>query len=350
MSLYIDKYYPKTFDEIKFNYDVAEKLKKFSKYNNISHIILSGAKGSGKNTFANLYINYKYNKGKPIIKHTKKIIINSKTNVAKDIRLIYSDYHLQLNPSLHGVYDRLIIKEYINDIIKTKSSLNNYITIIIEDADKLTIDAQESLRRTLEKYMSTCRFIFLVDQLSNVIEPLLSRFVLFRLSLPSKSQIYDILNYVHNDVDISLKKNCINDEKDENKSISKVFNDIIEISNRNLKESINLLNLYHVFGTIIDSESEKICEILSLIKNNFTPKSIDDLRIIIYDLLTHCIEPTTISKLLFKKIVETESLNDIQYEKLTLGLMECNDDLKTCNKPIYYLERFVLYIVITLYV
>ena len=62
MSLYIDKYNPKSFDEILFNKDAVEKLKNISQFNNISHILITGCVGSGRNTLANLYLDYKYKK------------------------------------------------------------------------------------------------------------------------------------------------------------------------------------------------------------------------------------------------------------------------------------------------
>ncbi len=347
MSLYIDEFYPRSFDEIKFNHDVAENLKKFSEYDNISHILLSGLKGSGKNTFANLYIDYKYgininiNTGKGInkgvVRHTKNIIVKNKTNQTKNIRVVYSNYHLQLNPSLYGVYDRLIIKKYVNDVIKTKSLSGKYITVIIEDADKLSIDAQESLRRTLEINMNTCRFIFLVNQTGTIISPLISRFVQFRLSLPTDLEMFNILKHI-NDVKVKSSEIKVSSASDP------VINDILKISSRNLKTAINHINLYHMFGKIIDNETKNIESIVSMLTNNFSPSLIENLRTILFDMLVHCIEPSDISKMIYDTLISTHNLNSKAFSDITDELAICNDNLKDCNKPVYHLERFCIFI------
>ena len=341
MSLYIDKFRLNSFDDVKFNKNIAENLKKFAKFDNISHLMLIGSNGSGRNTFANLYIDYKYGNGGQVVRHTKNIIIKNKTNSSKNVRIIYSNYHIQLNPCQYGVYDRSIIKKYINDKIKTISSSNKYITIVIENADKLSIDAQESLRRTLEINMTTCRFIFLVDQLSTIIDPLISRFVQFRLSQPKNNQIFNYLKEINLKIS-NTSPITINIPND---------NDILlitEKSNRNLKEAINGLNLFHIFGKIIDSENEKIEEIIKIISNNFTPKMIEQLRSILFDLLVHCIDPCQISKFIYNKLTNEFKFDNLTYELITLELATCNDNLRDCNKPIYHLERFCIFIAKTL--
>lgn len=111
--------------------------------------------------------------------------------------MLYSDYHYQIDPSSYGVYDRLIIQGFIKDIIQVRPiSRILYHLIIVNNADKLTIEAQQSLRRTLEKNINTCRFIFLVDQESNLIEALTSRCIQIRLSAPTISEIMNVFNKI----------------------------------------------------------------------------------------------------------------------------------------------------------
>lgn len=334
--LYIDRFKPKDFESINYNKSVIEQLKKISSNDDISHIILNGSNGSSRNIMANLYLNYKYNNGKELVTHTKSVVIKIKTSNTKEIRVVYSNYHLQLNPSQYGVYDRIIIKEYVNDIIRTMSSSGKYITIIIEDADKLTIDAQESLRRSLEKEMSNCRFIFLVDQTSTIIEALLSRFLTLRLSLPTNEQIYEV-----------LKK--INDSNNPDKlfdSDETTLRFLSKSSNRNLKESINGLNLYHQFGTIINFENDKIDEIISIFKKNPNVKSLDKIRTILYELLIHCVDPFLISQTIHSKVINEFKFNNTKFEELINTLTLCNDSIKDCNKPFFHLERYIISLII----
>ena len=53
----------------------------------------------------------------------------------------------------------------------------------------------------MEKYADICKFIFIGDQLSKVIEPLRSRCLLIRVPLPTKNQIIESL------LQISIREN-----------------------------------------------------------------------------------------------------------------------------------------------
>ena len=78
--------------------------------------------------------------------------------------------------------------------------------VVINKIDNLSYSAQASLRRTMEKYADICKFIFIGDQLSKVIEPLRSRCLLIRVPLPTKNQIIESLMQIsiREDIKISI--------------------------------------------------------------------------------------------------------------------------------------------------
>ncbi|KII70589.1 Replication factor C subunit 5 [Thelohanellus kitauei] len=103
-----------------------------------------------------------------------------------DINLVCSSYHIELNPSDVGVYDRHIIQDVIKQSASTvqldpnlhkkfKGILVIHSVIVIMEADRLTKDAQQALRRTMEKYSESCRIILLSESLSPIIDPIQSR-------------------------------------------------------------------------------------------------------------------------------------------------------------------------------
>lgn len=325
--LYIDKYIPETFDDLTFNKSVIDKMKIISEKNNLPHLILLGGSSSGKKTIANLYINYKHQN---LIRKTKILIINCK-NKKKEVKIIYSNYHIQINPSIYGVYDRIIIKNYINDIIRNNSNSGKYINIIIEDAEKLTIDAQESLRRSLEKNIDNCRFIFLVNQNSNIIEPLESRCIKIRLSMPTFDETLEI-----------MRKISLNEKLNISES---VLSEIILKSN-NLKESINNMQLYTKYNCIQININNTIDKIVNLLNfgTGITLPNIYHLREILNSLIVHCTNPTYIAKYIFNSIIIKFNLkNNIElYEILINALIKCIENLNDCNKYIYHLETYIL--------
>merc|ERR1712113_1355743 len=76
--------------------------------------------------------------------------------------------------------------------------------VILNEVDKLTKDAQHGLRRTMEKYMSTCRIILQCNCVSKVIEPLRSRCLSIRIAAPSHNEIVEIIKDIANKERITI--------------------------------------------------------------------------------------------------------------------------------------------------
>lgn len=64
---------------------------------------------------------------------------------------------------------------------------------MLTEVDKLTKDAQHALRRTMEKYMATCRLILMANTTSKIISPLRSRCLAIRVPAPSHDDIIKVL-------------------------------------------------------------------------------------------------------------------------------------------------------------
>jgi len=340
--LYVDKYSPESFNDIKFNYIAAHKLVSCSKAINLPHLIIKGCEGSGRKTFANIYIKSKYNLEKIHIKYrTVEIKSGNKTI---ELQMLYSDYHYQIDPSTHGVYDRLIIQGFIKDIMQTRPISNiPYHIVIINNADRLTHEAQQSLRRTLEKNVNNCRFIFIINQESSLIEALMSRCIQLRLAAPTNQQMEDILVHI-----------CSNEQILYNK---KQLHQIIEFSNRNISKAINLLQYIHlecsdvllsdiaIDFTNIDINDKYLFILSSELINAKTPQHLLEIRAIIQDLLVQCVEPIKILKNMFHYIfvhLEKMGSSDTKKHNLIYLLSKYENSLKQGSKPMYHLEGFAV--------
>ena len=85
-----------------------------------------------------------------------------------------------MNPSDVGIYDRVVIQELIktvasaqqihvtNTSTESSSGPAPFKVVVITEVDRLTKDAQHALRRTMEKYMATCRIILMANSTSKV--------------------------------------------------------------------------------------------------------------------------------------------------------------------------------------
>merc|ERR1712179_344169 len=117
-----------------------------------------------------------------------------------EIITIASNYHIEVNPSDVGIYDRVVIQE----LIKTVASAHQLNTegqrefkvVVLTEVDRLTKDAQHALRRTMEKYMSTCRIILCANSTSKVIPAIQSRCLLVRIPAPTHEEIVNILQSI----------------------------------------------------------------------------------------------------------------------------------------------------------
>ena len=145
-SIWYEKYRPQSIDEfINPNQDIKPKVLKWIENKRVPSILLSGIQGTGKSTLANIL--------------AKEVCNDS------DI--------LKLNASLEGKVD--VIREKIIPFCEMVPFGNQKI-VILEEADRLSLDFQKSLRELIEEHNNTVSFIFTCNYPSKIIPALHSRF------------------------------------------------------------------------------------------------------------------------------------------------------------------------------
>jgi len=126
-----------------------------------------------------------------------------------------------------------------------------YRTLIIKDADYLSMGIQQALRRTLERSTRTCRFCLICENLSRIIDPIRSRFVIIHFKPLEDHHIAAILRYI-----ISSEKISINEE---------ALSSIIYLGQKNMIKTINLLQTLASVYTGKKIEADSIHQIVTQI-------------------------------------------------------------------------------------
>ena len=153
-EIWTEKYRPSNLSEVIGQNAIVNKLKAFVKQSNMPHLLFSGPAGTGKTTCA--------------------------VAIAKELfGENWKQNFLELNSSDERGIDTIRIK--VKDFARTKPMPGVPFKIILLDvADALTRDAQHALRRTMENYTNTCRFILNCNFSSKIIPPIQSRCAVFR--------------------------------------------------------------------------------------------------------------------------------------------------------------------------
>ena len=166
------------------------------KYANFQHLIVYGQNGCGKDFIVKRMLQRIYGKKAVELKNVC-YTISGYGNTKTKVTIKQSKYHIVIEPNSNG-FDRYLIQEIIQDYAKTQllnilKYQRKFKVVVINKIDSLSYYAQASLRRTMEKYSNTCKFIFICDQLSRVNEPIRSRCLLVRVPLPKDYKIFEVM-------------------------------------------------------------------------------------------------------------------------------------------------------------
>jgi len=195
----IDKYKPTSIEDAFFHKDLLTKLESMSKDDSMPHMIFYGPAGSGKQTTISLFLEMMYDKDVHQLEDSIYKVVGSGNKII-DVIVKQSNYHIVIEPNNNNFDKYLIqyiVKEYAKriplDVFKTKKVFK---TVLINNIDNMSYYAQTSLRRTMEKYSNTCRFIMWCHNLSRVIDPLRSRCMCIRIPAPSYTDLLKRMIYI----------------------------------------------------------------------------------------------------------------------------------------------------------
>jgi DNA polymerase III delta prime subunit len=159
---------------------IKEKLDYFHEIRKIPNIIFHGPTGSGKRTIVNEFIYKIYNNDKDKI---KSFVMYVNCSHGKGIKFIRDEL-------------KFFAKTHINC-----NGGSNFKSIILLNADKLTMDAQSALRRCIELFSHNTRFFIIAEDKYSLMKPIISRFCEIYVPEPVvNGEIINLYKYNLNEV------------------------------------------------------------------------------------------------------------------------------------------------------
>lgn len=202
-----ERFRPTTFDECILPERIRSQIKGFIEKQNIPQMIFAGTAGLGKTSLA-------------------KVLCNE-----LDADMLY------INASLNTGIDA--IRNQVVQFASTASFMGNLKIVILDECERLSESAQDSLKGVMEMFEKNTRFILTTNNKNKVIDPIMSRCTLFEFN-PLKEEERELMVQVMKRVAAALKSDYIEfDAKAVATLVQKFYPDMRSIFNELQRYSVN---------------------------------------------------------------------------------------------------------------
>ena len=193
MSLLIDKYNPKSFNDFIINKKIAKKLKIYSKGGTFLNKIIVGGTSVGKYTLAMGLLNEYFGPDvykKKSVEYKLKIGTNT-----KEFNITQSSYHFEIFINNYLFNNRVSLIKLLNIIAENKNiKTNSYNIILIKNVEDVPNSIIPCLKNIMETNIDTCRFIFISKNISKF-RKIKSMLFVIRVPKVSYDDIKEFLDY-----------------------------------------------------------------------------------------------------------------------------------------------------------
>ncbi|XP_039629508.1 replication factor C subunit 5 isoform X1 [Polypterus senegalus] len=217
---WVEKYRPQKLDDLISHQDILSTIQRFIKEDRLPHLLFYGPPGTGK---------------------TSTILACAK-QLYKDKE--FNSMVLELNASDDRGID--VVRGPILSFASTRTIFKKgFKLVILDEADAMTQDAQNALRRVIEKFTENTRFCLICNYLSKIIPALQSRCTRFRFGPLSQEQMVPRLEYV-------IAQENVNTSPDGLKAL-------VNLSSGDMRRSLNILQSTHMAYEVVTEETVYMC-------------------------------------------------------------------------------------------
>lgn len=192
---WIEKYRPKTMDDMIDHDEKINTLKNLIQKNELPHLLFYGPPGTGK---------------------TSLILAVAREMYGSEFKM----HILELNASDDRGID--IVRNKIPNFVKTKS--NKLRLVILDEADAMTQDAQSALRRVMEQYINTSRFCLICNNFNKIIPGIKSRCSIMRFGILNAQEVQSKIRQITDKESVKITDEAITTLIDVQKDFRQILN------------------------------------------------------------------------------------------------------------------------------
>jgi replication factor C small subunit len=214
-EIWVEKYRPQKLADVVGQEEVTSRLQSYVKTGNMPHLLFAGPAGTGKTTSA---------------------IALAREMYGEDWRQNFQELNASDERGIDVVRGK--IKEFARTAPMGGASFK---VIFLDEADALTNDAQSALRRTMERYAGTARFVLSCNYSSRIIEPIQSRCAVFRFRPLKPDDITKAVRRIAKDEKLDVAKDGLEA--------------LLYVAQGDLRRAVNTLQVAASLGKAVDEEA-----------------------------------------------------------------------------------------------